>query len=156
MNPLLGRPGPTGPGDAETAPPEQAEPSRPPQFGGQQFTPTTPQSEGDGYVSSRPLLMVGAAGAIVAELAHALEAAGYPNKIAAGEAQPVLDDELMRLVQQFQDDQGIAPHRPQGEAAPLVPGRDRHSGVVDALTWQALGLARPVLPSDRYPVGTYA
>jgi hypothetical protein len=157
---------PTRPGDAEqplsehpvTREPEPtADRPATPQFGGAAFREEHGVADvaGDGYVSARPLLMVGAFGPVVSELAHALADAGYANKVAAGRSQPLLDDELMRVVQQFQDDNEIAPHRPQGEAAPLVPGRDRHSGVVEAATWDALGLTEHV-DANRYPAGSFA
>jgi hypothetical protein len=155
---------------ADTTPPEPAAaptaapaaPSQPaqmqPQLGGAPLPPELAyQAENQtGYVCAEPLLMVGAHGAAVAELAHLLDDHGYPNKVAQGVAQPVLDDELIRVVQAFQDDNGIAPHKPQDGAPPLVPGRDRHSGIVDAATWVALrdGERREIV--IRYPEGSFA
>lgn len=150
---------PAGEGTEHAAPNvERDERPMQPQIGG---APTPPElahlapDEG-GYVNAEPFLMVGAHGPAVAELAHLLDDHGYTNKIAHGLAQPTLDDELMRIVQAFQDDNDIAPHKPQDGAPPLVPGRDRHSGVVDAKTWVALRRGEIRAVTVRYPEGSFA
>lgn len=121
---------------------------------GAYLDPSAPSStktnagEGDtGYVSAKPLLMIGAAGPDVAELGHLLAEHGYENRISHGtaDAPPVLDDELMALVILFQQANGIDPWGPEGDGAtnPALLRRD-HSGVVDARTWEAL-LGAPVI-----------
>lgn len=102
-------------------------------------SPSSVMPGDDGYVSSRPLLMIGAAGDEVAELGYLLAAHGYENAISQGQAAapPILDDALMRVVVQFQQANGIDPWAADGPAAPVLTSRE-HYGVVDAATWSAL------------------
>lgn len=157
---------PAAPDTAQTTP--AAQPSAPlvPQFGGASVTAQpsdlAPSSD-PGYVSALPLLTTGAYGFLVEELARLLAANGYPNKVAAGVAPPMLDDELMRMVRAFQEEQAIEPHAMQGEAAPLV--RRDHEGIVEAATWRALHGVEDVAAAGehellavdrRYNVGAFA
>jgi hypothetical protein len=97
---------------------------------------------GEGYSSSRPLLMIGAAGAEVAELGYLLAAHGFENAVSKGEAAapPILDDALMRTVVEFQQANDVDPWKTTGSdnpnEAPIL--RAGHLGVVDARTWEAL------------------
>jgi hypothetical protein len=99
----------------------------------------------EGYVSSRPLLMIGAAGDEVAELGYLLAAHGFPNAISEGAAAapPILDDALMRTVVEFQQANSINPYEAEGDGAPIL--RQGHLGVVDARTWEALLGYKPKL-----------
>jgi hypothetical protein len=151
----------------DTAHPAEATP--PPNLGGYGLggyldpgaAPPPPADGGDGYVSSKPLLMIGAAGPDVAELGHLLAEHGYENAISRGtaDAPPALDDALMAIVVAFQQDQGIDPWARDGDDAtnPPLLRRD-HSGVVDARTWEALlGYAPKVLrEGDRVREGARA
>jgi hypothetical protein len=103
--------------------------------------PRPADDEGGGYVSSKPLLMIGAAGPDVAELGHLLAEHGFENAVSRGtaDAPPVLDDALMAVVVAFQQDNGLDPWARESDdaTAPPLLRRD-HSGVVDARTWEAL------------------
>jgi hypothetical protein len=119
---------------------QPASPPQPAQFGGstpsEQAQAALAATDQGGYVSAKPLLVTGTAGRLVAELAHLLHLSGYVNKVAAGLVPAVLDDELMRIVREFQADHGIDPAAPQGDAPPLV--RKDHAGLVEAATWALL------------------
>jgi peptidoglycan hydrolase-like protein with peptidoglycan-binding domain len=123
--------------------------------------------EGPGYVVSKPILSTGDYGHDVAYLAHLLAANGHDNAVAAGLRQPVLDDELMRMVREFQDASGIDPAGPQHgfdasgpAAAPLI--RRDAEGIVDAATWAALlegsgaDVEAELKVELRYPKGAFA
>lgn len=108
----------------------------------------------EGFVSSKPLLMIGAAGPDVAELAHLLAEHGYSNAIVEGKGDfpPVLDDALMAQVIDFQQANGIDPwgQEPGDGVNPVNPPlvRRDHSGVVEARTWEALLGYAPVLKRE--------
>lgn len=108
----------------------------------------------EGFVSSKPLLMIGAAGPDVAELAHLLAEHGYSNAIAdgAGGFPATLDDALMAQVVDFQQANGIDPwgQEPGDGINPVNPPilRRDHSGVVEARTWEALLGYAPVLKRE--------
>jgi hypothetical protein len=113
---------------------------------------------GEGFVNAYPLLMVGDGGAVVAELAHLLALAGYDNAIARGESEPVLDDDLMRLVIEFQQANGIDPwkatSKERGANPPILSSNQ--SGVVDAYTWAALLGGAPELTRADLVAAAYA
>jgi hypothetical protein len=159
--------------DHPAAAPDDA-PAAPATFGGStpsaQVQAAVDQSNDPGFVVAKPLLTTGAYGHDVAQLAAMLEAAGHPNAVAAGLAPPMLSDELMRTVREFQEAQGIDPAGPQHgvdgpdanapTGAPLV--RRDHEGIVEWRTWAALydaaGVESDVLEVDaiRYPAGSFA
>lgn len=102
-----------------------------------------------GFVSARPLLMVGAAGDEVAELGYLLAGHGFPNAISEGQAAapPILDDALMRVVVEFQAAKGIDPKIAEPGGGPVVSTNVVSIGVVDARTWEALlGYQHKVTP----------
>lgn len=142
---------PPAPGDSAVSP-DVAHPAEATQPQGAPYTIDTPApaeavegvTDEGGYSSSRPLLMVGAAGPEVAELAFLLAKAGYSNAIVEGKADapPTLDDALMADVVEFQAANGIDPWASDGPNAPII--RRDHSGVVDARTWEALLGYKPV------------
>lgn len=162
---------PPSPADSAAAPdtthaPEATAPSTVGGYGLGGYLDTgasTPQPADDqgGYVSSKPLLMIGAAGPDVAELGHLLAEHGFDNAISRGtaDAPPVLDDALMAIVVAFQQDQGIDPWARESDDSPNPPLLRRdHSGVVDARTWEALlGYAPKVIrEGDRVREGASA
>jgi peptidoglycan hydrolase-like protein with peptidoglycan-binding domain len=97
-----------------------------------------------GFVSARPVLTTGDAGAQVMDLACLLEARGYPNAVAQGREPAILSDALMGVVRDFQSSEGIDPAKPEtgGETS---PHRTHNAGAVTARTWQALLGAAPSL-----------
>lgn len=101
-----------------------------------------------GFVSTKPILMIGAAGDDVAELGYLLAGHGFTNAISEGKASapPMLDDALMKIVVDFQAAKGIDPYAGENGGSPAF-NRQAHIGVVDARTWEALlGYAPTVTP----------
>jgi hypothetical protein len=113
-------------------------------------TPTA-DAEGEGYVSAKPLLLIGAAGDDVAELGWLLAGHGFANAISEGQAAapPILDDALMRVVVDFQQKNGINPWEAEAPAAPIIT--QAHMGIVDARTWEALLGYRPAVTPTGKP-----
>ena len=105
----------------------------------QQSAGTAAEPADTGFVSAKPLLMIGAAGDDVAELGYLLAGHGFPNLISQGKASapPILDDALMQIVVDFQAANGINPWASEGSGAPAF-NKQVHIGVVDARTWEAL------------------
>lgn len=117
----------------------------------QQPTEQQPAAASDetGFVSARPILMVGAAGDDVAELGFLLAGHGFPNAVSTGQADapPILDDALMRAVVAFQAANGINPTAPEGDGSAGYNAAQTEIGVVDARTWEALlGYQHKVTP----------
>jgi peptidoglycan hydrolase-like protein with peptidoglycan-binding domain len=112
--------------------------------------PDAKSSDDSGFSSSKPILMVGAAGDDVAELGYLLAAHGFPNAVSEGtaEAPPILDDALMRAVVEFQQANGINLFAPIGGEGLPVLREGVHTGAVDAHTWAALlGYQPKVVPA---------
>lgn len=111
--------------------------------------PAADDDAGTGFVCSKPILMIGAAGDEVAELGHLLAKHGFANAISQGKAAapPVLNDALMQIVTDFQQANGLNPWEAEnGEGQPTL--RSAHLGIVDARTWEALlGYQPKVLPA---------
>lgn len=109
------------------------------------------EDEGEGYVSAKPLLLIGAAGDEVAELGWLLAGHGFTNAVSEGQAAapPILDDALMRVVVDFQQKNGINPWEAEAPAAPIIT--QAHMGIVDARTWEALLGYRPTVTPTGKP-----
>jgi hypothetical protein len=125
-------------GQTTTVPTAQARPS------------AATETAGEGFSSSKPILMVGAAGDDVAELGYLLAEHGFPNAVSEGtaEAPPILDDALMRAVVEFQQANGINLFEPIGGEGLPVLRQGVHTGAVEAHTWTALlGYQPKVVPA---------
>lgn len=113
-----------------------AEHADPEKVGGEYPEPYT----GPGAVThSKPLLAEGTAGADVLELARRLAKLGYRENTISQGRNPgdVLDSSVMRSLNQFQNDYGIAENEDSFNGG-SVPGRELVNRHVGPYTWQAL------------------